>query len=827
MNSVWGDVAIYCLFKPTAGETNITGTYPSNPAEDWVSVFTLAGVSTMTAPLTGTAGGAANTNLTFAVTNVPDGAFAVLCGLWSQTNGTGLNLQAASGTMNAQYDSADDGAAVAMGTVSGLSNGTPSFSYSVDPSDGAAPMAFAGAVFYPVSSAPLSAANSTITPSSLVLPANGANTATITVQAVDTNGVGMEACADTVTLKTTAGSLGTVTDNGDGSYTAMLTISPTNSETATITGTINGGVIGHPATVTFTGQSFSPGFLKLEVYLNCPGYTVDDLRACANYPANPDAVYYVPQFEVPTAKYIPGNVGGIPEGERLSGFIVPAETTNYMFYLSANLAGELWLSTDDTPANLQLIATGNQDHPARTWDLTGASGPISLVAGRRYCVEALQKDDPAEPYGYQEELMAVTWTTANAPAPENGTNPISGQFLGILTATDTTPPAAVTNLVVNGSDIGASWVWVEWSAPSEPGTTNPVALYDLRYSTQPITSSNWAGATPVDLLFYFGQPAGAAQQVKVTSLTQGTPYYFAIRSEDAAGNWSPLSNIALGTTLTVPPGGFDAIWDLEFNVAGADPTAAGDWINRKAPLPAGTTWADLVTNGWLTVGNGWNPILDTKPNNNFTNNFIVEERCRCLDVVNPPDPGGWSGANFFVNLDTRPDGFYSQFSCALALLADGTQELYINIDNNLIATYPGLSDDFHVIRLEFDTANTQFATFINTTNLGTQTYTRNMNGNTGPSATILGWAYSAQWDYIRIGVPLPPGPPTLQITRTGNSLSLSWPVAATGFTLQKTSSLSPASWSNAGVSTVQGNMNVFTTTIGSVMQFYRLTQGNQ
>lgn len=193
VNSVWGDVAIYCLFKPTAGETNITGTYPSNPAEDWVSVFTLAGVSTMTAPLTGTAGGAANTNLTFAVTNVPDGAFAVLCGLWSHTNGTGLNLQAASGTMNAQYDSADDGAAVAMGTVSGLSNGTPSFNYSVNSSDGAAPMAFAGAVFYPVSSAPLSAANSTITPSSLVLPANGANTATITVQAVDTNGVGMEA----------------------------------------------------------------------------------------------------------------------------------------------------------------------------------------------------------------------------------------------------------------------------------------------------------------------------------------------------------------------------------------------------------------------------------------------------------------------------------------------------------------------------------------------------------------------------------------------------------------------------------------------------------
>jgi hypothetical protein len=570
-------------------------------------------------------------------------------------------------------------------------------------------------------------------------------------------------------------------------------------------------------------QSFSPGFLKLEVYCNCPGFTVDDLRAFTNYPAKPDEVHYAPQFEVPTAKYIPGNVGGVAEGQRLSGFIVPDQTTNYVFYLSANLAGELWLSTDDSPTNLQLIATGNKDHPARSYDLAGPSGPIPLVAGQRYYLEALQKADPKIGQ-WPEESMAVTWTLDSAPPPEPGTNPISGQFLGVLVETDTNRPAAVSNLVVNANEIGASWVWVQWTAPSEPGNTNPVALYDLRYSTQPITSNNWATATPMDTTFYFGQPAGAPQWFKVTTLSQSTTYFFAIRSEDAAGNVSDLSNVAMGTTTTAPPGGFDAIWDLEFNVAGADPTALGDWVNREAPLPAGTTWSDLVTNGWLTVGNGWNPILDTKPYDNFTNNFIVEERCKCLGVVDPPDPQGWSGANFFVNMDTRGDNAYSQFSCALALLADGTQELDFNIDNTFVATYPGLSDDFHVIRLEFDTTNTAFTTFIDSTNMGTTSYTRNMTGNTAPYATILGWAYFAQWDYIRIGVPLPPGPPTLQITRTGSSLAISWPAAATGYTLQTTTSLSPASWSKAGDPTVQGAMNVFTTTIGPANHFYRLIQ---
>src|SRR5208282_5283158 len=157
VNPVYGDVSIYCLFKPIATSDNITGTYPSAPTNLWVSVFTLTGVSTKTALLTGIANSASETNLTVDVANVPDGAFGVLCGLWSNTNGTGLDLAATSGTMNPQYDSADDNTAVAMGTVSGLSAGTAAFTYSVDPSDGVAQMAFVGAVFYPVSTAPLSA----------------------------------------------------------------------------------------------------------------------------------------------------------------------------------------------------------------------------------------------------------------------------------------------------------------------------------------------------------------------------------------------------------------------------------------------------------------------------------------------------------------------------------------------------------------------------------------------------------------------------------------------------------------------------------------------
>ena len=54
-----------------------------------------------------------------------------------------------------------------------------------------------------------------------------------------------------VALATTRGTLSTVTDNNDGTYTATLT-SSTSAGTASITGTLDGVAIVSTATVTFT-----------------------------------------------------------------------------------------------------------------------------------------------------------------------------------------------------------------------------------------------------------------------------------------------------------------------------------------------------------------------------------------------------------------------------------------------------------------------------------------------------------------------------------------------------------------------------------------------
>jgi hypothetical protein len=94
------------------------------------------------------------------------------------------------------------------------------------------------------------------TPTSIV--ANGVSASAITVQAKDANGNNLIAGGTTVTLSTTLGSIGGITDNANGTYSATLT-SSTTSGIATITGHINGNAITTTSpTVTFTGSG-SPG----------------------------------------------------------------------------------------------------------------------------------------------------------------------------------------------------------------------------------------------------------------------------------------------------------------------------------------------------------------------------------------------------------------------------------------------------------------------------------------------------------------------------------------------------------------------------------------
>jgi Tol biopolymer transport system component len=111
---------------------------------------------------------------------------------------------------------------------------------------------------------------------------------------------------------------------------------------------------------------------------------------------------------------------------------------------------------------------------------------------------------------------------------------------------DTTPPAGITDLrIVTESETP---VTLEWTAPGDDGNKGTAALYSIKYSTESMVIFEWAFASQV-----FNEPspkpAGTKEEFVVSGLSSDSNYYFAIKSQDDAGNWSPISNIASGSPV--------------------------------------------------------------------------------------------------------------------------------------------------------------------------------------------------------------------------------------------------------------------------------------
>jgi len=101
-------------------------------------------------------------------------------------------------------------------------------------------------------------------------------------------------------------------------------------------------------------------------------------------------------------------------------------------------------------------------------------------------------------------------------------------------------PAAIDDL--EALSVSKQSVNLTWTVPAE------TTVYDLRYSLNSINEANFASAMPVP-----NPPAprvaGDSQDFEVTGLDSAMTYYFAVKSGDAALNWSDLSNVVSDTTL--------------------------------------------------------------------------------------------------------------------------------------------------------------------------------------------------------------------------------------------------------------------------------------
>ena len=185
------------------------------------------------------------------------------------------------------------------------------------------------------------------------------------------------------------------------------------------------------------------------------------------------------------------------------------------------------------------------------------------------------------------------------------------------TAVEAVAPSAIANLGA-GNETETS-IRLSWTAPGDDGGTGQASQYDIRYSTSPITASNWDEATQVT-----GEPApktaGSFETFTVTGLTN-TTYYFAIKTADEVPNWSPISNVVSRQTAVdqTPPAAVD---DLQASSGTENGTIDLSWTSPGDDGMTGTAKLYLI---------GYSQQLITEQN--WTSASV------CTDPPAPSGPG--------------------------------------------------------------------------------------------------------------------------------------------------------------------------------------------
>ncbi|HEV2846113.1 MAG TPA: endonuclease/exonuclease/phosphatase family protein [Thermoanaerobaculia bacterium] len=201
----------------------------------------------------------------------------------------------------------------------------------------------------------------------------------------------------------------------------------------------DGSTWGHPA----PGEPLGSGSITREVWTGIPGSAVTDLTGNAAYPDSPSSTGTLSLY-----LQSPANESD-SYGQRIRGYVTAPQTGNYTFWIASDNTSELWLSTDENPANKQRIAwLGSSTDPGE-WAaqendqvaVTQQSAPIPLTAGARYYIEALHKENTGNDH------VAVGWRLPSGlyerPIPAKRLSPAGAQ-----------PPGGVLPSPWTSTDVG-------------------------------------------------------------------------------------------------------------------------------------------------------------------------------------------------------------------------------------------------------------------------------------------------------------------------------------------------------------------------------------
>jgi len=247
------------------------------------------------------------------------------------------------------------------------------------------------------------------------------------------------------------------------------------------------------------------------------GTAVTDLTGNSRYPNNPDDSAWQTSFQGPVNwrdNY----------GTRARGYVYPPANGNYNFWISGDDFCELWMSTGDDPANITMIAEVPGWTEAFEWGkyTEQKSSPITLVANKKYYIEALMKEAGGG------DSLTVAWG-----GPTIGAGPviIAGRYLSpVIRPIDMLPRDPIP---ADGAVIWETWASVEWYA----GVS--AVSHDVFFGENPADVEAGTGDTFVGNQTATNFLVGFAGNPYPEGLVPGTTYYWRINEVNDADPESP------------------------------------------------------------------------------------------------------------------------------------------------------------------------------------------------------------------------------------------------------------------------------------------------
>ncbi len=273
------------------------------------------------------------------------------------------------------------------------------------------------------------------------------------------------------------------------------------------------------------------GYILYEYWDNITGTAVTSLTGDPRYPDSPDESMWWQSFE--------GQVGrGDNYGIRARGYLYPPVTGDYTFWISGDDECQLWLSTNDNPANIVQISHVVSWTNSREWDKedTQKSTLITLQAGQKYYIEALMKE------GDGGDSLAVGW---GGPGIGDGPAVIMGKYLSpVITSFAQVMQAAREPNPADGSIHPDTWVTVIWTA-GFTAASHDVYFSDNLADVKARTAEAFRGNQTLTN-FVIGFPGFPYPE----GLVPGTTYYWRIDEIEADGTTMHEGNI---WSFMVPP----------------------------------------------------------------------------------------------------------------------------------------------------------------------------------------------------------------------------------------------------------------------------------